>query len=89
MRIGIVEDDLGLGKALQLALQEAAHDTVWVRRLAEARCLLEDPAIDAALLDLVLPDGHGFGLLRAVRRMRPALPLIVMNRPGSHGDSGS
>jgi len=78
MKLCLVEDDLELGRAIQAAVRDAGHDTVWVRRAAEARLLLRDPAFDGAMLDLGLPDGDGFEVLLDTRRRRPSLAVIVI-----------
>jgi two-component system, OmpR family, response regulator QseB len=77
LRVVIVEDDLQLGAALSKALEQAGYDSVWVRRLSEARAQLTlQPA--AMILDINLPDGEGFTLLTEVRQRNHELPIIVM-----------
>ncbi len=78
MKICLVEDDLELGRALQVALQDAGHETLWVRRVAEARPALGDLALDAAILDIGLPDGDGLSLLRQLRTTRSDLPVVIV-----------
>jgi two-component system response regulator QseB len=77
VRILLIEDDMQLGAALAQALQQAGFETVWVRRLAEARAQLELPAA-CAVLDINLPDGEGFTLLEQLRGTGSALPVIIM-----------
>ncbi len=77
MRVLLVEDDLQLGAALARALEQAGFESVWVRRLAEAREQLRaGPA--AVVLDVNLPDGEGFSLLSEVRRSGDRVPVLVM-----------
>ena len=78
MKICLVEDDLELGHSLQALLQDHGHDVVWVRRLSEARYWLEQKAFAALVLDLSLPDGHGFELLRSVRATDRQQPILVI-----------
>jgi two-component system, OmpR family, response regulator QseB len=81
----LVEDDLQLGAALARALEQARFETVWVRRLAEARERLAlQPA--AAVLDINLPDGEGFALLDELRRDGGRLPVLVMTARDSLAD---
>lgn len=86
MRICLLEDDLVLGRSLQAVLQQAHHEVVWVRRLAEARQQLAEPRLDALLLDLGLPDGHGMTLLREVRAKDSRLPVLVITARDSIED---
>src|SRR5256885_12853135 len=70
MKLLLVEDDLDLGNGVRLALQDQRFDVTWVRRIAEARPLLDQGACDLLVLDLGLPDGDGLSLLARVRRER-------------------
>jgi two-component system, OmpR family, response regulator QseB len=77
MQILLVEDDLQLGAALAQSLQQVQFETVWVRRLAEARArTLLQPA--AVILDINLPDGEGFTLLNELRQAGRPIPVLVM-----------
>ncbi len=78
MRLLLVEDDIDLGAALQRALRDEGYDTIWVRRLQEARTQLERPQFACLILDINLPDGEGFSLLTAIRAQKDPLPVIVM-----------
>jgi two-component system, OmpR family, response regulator QseB len=85
VRILLVEDDLQLGAALAQALQQAGFESVWVRRLAEARAQIsQQPA--AAILDINLPDGEGFALLEDLRRAGTQLPILIMTARDSLAD---
>jgi two-component system, OmpR family, response regulator QseB len=78
MRILLVEDDNDLGVALLRALRDEGYDTIWVRRLQEARAQLERSDFSCLILDINLPDGEGFTLLSALRSNKQMTPVIVM-----------
>ena len=78
MKLLLVEDDLDLGNGVRLALQDQRFDVTWVRRIAEARPLLDQGACDLLVLDLGLPDGDGLSLLARVRRERKDLPILIL-----------
>ncbi|MBO0986418.1 response regulator [Delftia sp. SD018] len=78
MKLLLVEDDLDLGNGVRLALQDQRFDVTWVRRIAEARPLLDRGACDLLVLDLGLPDGDGLSLLARVRRERKDLPILIL-----------
>ncbi len=78
MHILIIEDDLDLGFALQQALQAEGISSVWLRRVADAPRNAIDPEFDCILLDIALPDGNGFDLLKRWRAAGVTLPVIMI-----------
>jgi two-component system response regulator QseB/two-component system response regulator BasR len=78
MHILLIEDDLDLGRALQAALKVEGLTSEWLRRAADAPRLVDASAVDCVLLDLTLPDGHGFDLLTRWRRAGVVVPIIVI-----------
>ena len=78
MRVMLVEDDLQLGAALHRAFELNGFESVWVRRLKEARAFVEQAAPSVIVLDLGLPDGEGLTLLRFIRGREAAVPVIVL-----------
>jgi two-component system response regulator QseB len=78
MHILIIEDDLDLGLALQQALKAEGLSSEWLRRVADAPRSFEGQSYDCVLLDLSLPDGTGFQLLKQWRRQGVTVPIIVI-----------
>lgn len=78
MHILLIEDDLGLGHALQAALHTEGHSSTWLRRANDAPWQLDPAAQDAVLLDQTLPDGDGRQLLTRWRHQGSAVPVIVI-----------
>lgn len=78
MKICLIEDDLALGRALQLALQDAGEEVLWVRRAADARHWIDEQPFDAVLLDLGLPDGSGIDVLRDLRGAGHTVPILII-----------
>lgn len=78
MNLCLIEDDLELGRAVQAALTDAGHQVAWTRTAALARQVLQEQAPDGVVLDLGLPDGNGFDLLRELRSRHSSLPVIVI-----------
>ncbi len=75
-----IDDDPVVGKVLKVTLGLAGHEVQVVTDLSEAYDALGDSRYDLILLDLNLPDGSGFDLLRHVRETlnRPT-PVIVLS----------
>lgn len=74
----IVEDDPILAKNLQLNLQLDGYEVLWARSLREARELERTRLLDLIVLDLNLPDGHGFELLAQAKKNPRQTPVIVL-----------
>ena len=77
MRILLVEDDVVLGGSLQRALEQARHAVDWVNCTQQATPLIGSADYDLLILDLGLPDRCGTELIRALRRQRNPVPILV------------
>jgi len=72
MRILIVDDDVGVRRAVGRLLRSAGHEPCFAAGVRQALAALGDAAaVDRpalALVDLHLGDGHGTEVLRAIRQ---------------------
>jgi DNA-binding NtrC family response regulator len=85
-QILIVEDKDSLRAMLRHALERQGHSVLEARDQPEAvRLLQQNPAI--VLSDLRLPEGDGFGVLRASKEFDADTPVIVMTAYGSIEDA--
>ncbi|MDE2343359.1 MAG: response regulator transcription factor [Betaproteobacteria bacterium] len=78
MRILVVEDDRTLGKAMSASLENAGFAVDWVGRVAEAQHMLGGEHFDAIVLDLGLPDGDGYAVVRALRQNGATSPVLIL-----------
>jgi len=85
----IVEDKDSLRAMLRLALEAQGHTVVEARNEPEALKALQTTRLGVVLSDLRLPEGDGFGVLRAAKELDPELPVIVMTAFGSIQDAVS
>ena len=83
----IVEDKDSLRTMLRHALEAQGHTVIEVRDQPEAVAALRTGRPGLVLSDLRLPDGDGFGVLRAAKELDPELPVIVMTAFGSIQDA--
>lgn len=83
----LVEDKDSLRAMLRHALEAQGHAVVEARDQAEATNALRDVRPGVVLTDLRLPQGDGFGVLRAAKELDPELPVIVMTAYGSIQDA--
>jgi DNA-binding response OmpR family regulator len=79
-RVLLVEDDRSLGRTLAQRLEKERLDVVWAQTIAEAQKHLAEPW-DLAILDVMLPDGSGFGLAREIKRttLTPVMFMTALN----------
>ncbi|MCX7627881.1 MAG: EAL domain-containing protein [Methylophilaceae bacterium] len=80
MHILLVEDNPGDARLLTLMLQEASpeHRLVHVDSLARALETVRGMPYDVILLDLSLPDSHGYQTFWRMHEAAPGMPIIVM-----------
>src|SRR5256885_4696655 len=72
---------------LRHALEAQGHTVVEARDQPEAVQALQSGRPAVVLTDLRLPEGDGFGVLRAAKELDPELPVIVMTAFGSIQDA--
>src|SRR6266699_4690321 len=71
---------------LRLAIEGQGHTVIEARDQPEAILALQQrPAV--VMTDLRLPQGDGFGVLRAAKELDPELPVVVMTAFGSIQDA--
>ena len=72
---------------LRHALEAQGHTVIEARDQPEAVAALQTAYPAVVLSDLRLPDGDGFGVLRAAKDLDPELPVVVMTAFGSIQDA--
>jgi EAL domain-containing protein (putative c-di-GMP-specific phosphodiesterase class I) len=77
-RVLIVEDDRGLLEAYADILLDAGFDVTSVMDGAGALRALLDESYDVVLSDVVMPDGTGVDVLRAVRERDLDVPVVLV-----------
>ena len=86
-QILIVEDKDSLRTMLRHALERQGHAVLEARDQPEALRVLQQHQPALVLSDLRLPDGDGFGVLRASKEIDADVPVIVMTAYGSIEDA--
>jgi DNA-binding NtrC family response regulator len=72
---------------LRHALERPGHTVLEARNQPEAVQLMQQNQPAVVLSDLRLPEGDGFGVLRASKEIDPDVPVIVMTAYGSIEDA--
>jgi two-component system KDP operon response regulator KdpE len=80
-RVLVVDDERQILRALKVILRDAGYDVIEATTVEEAldRAAVRPP--DAAILDLVLPDGSGVDLCRRLREWS-TMPILVLSAVG-------
>lgn len=86
MHLLMIEDDDALSSGLAEALASDGVSIAIARDLAAGRDALRatlaapaSPEFDLVVLDLMLPDGTGYDLLRSIRLSAPDLPVLILS----------
>jgi len=77
-RVLAVDDEMLILRGLKLVLREAGFEPVAAATASEALDLVSLRPPDAAIVDLVLPDGDGVEICREIRTWSQ-MPLIVLS----------
>jgi CheY-like chemotaxis protein len=75
----VLDDSPHLLESLSRGLRALGTDPVGAETLAQGRALVAERALDAALVDVVLPDGDGLTFAVELARSHPRTRVIVMS----------
>ena len=83
-RLLLVDDEARIRRVLRLAFEDEGYQVLEATNGAEALAVLRRDPPDVVLLDLMLPDQHGFGVCREIRRDSDVPVIMVTARTDSH-----
>jgi DNA-binding response OmpR family regulator len=78
LRVLLVEDDMLLGKAVKIGLEQQGHSVDWVRDGQNAEVFATANEYNAMLLDLGLPKQDGMSVLANLRRQGWTAPVLII-----------
>jgi signal transduction histidine kinase len=78
MRVLLVEDNNDDALLIEEALSDTAIQIERAERLSTALEKLANGGLEAVLLDLSLPDGHGLDTIGRLRSQAPGAPIVVL-----------
>ena len=81
MRVLVVDDEPQIVRALKVILREAGFQPVAAETASQALDLAALQPPDAAIIDLVLPDGDGVEVARKLREWSE-MPILVLSAVG-------
>jgi two-component system KDP operon response regulator KdpE len=80
-RILVCDDETQILRALRVILRDAGFEVVTAQTAEEALDAAALKAPDAAILDLILPDGNGIDVCRSIREWSQ-MPILVLSAVG-------
>ena len=78
-RILVADDQVGIRRAIQRALERDGHDIILAVDGLEAAHAIREAGADLALIDINMPKMDGIELLAAFKAVAPAMPVVVMS----------
>jgi two-component system OmpR family response regulator len=85
-RVLVVDDDARLYELLASYLEQNGMSPAHAASGRRALELLEREAFDAVLLDVMMPEMDGLGVLSRVRARWPSLPVLMLTAKGDETD---
>jgi two-component system copper resistance phosphate regulon response regulator CusR len=82
MEILVVEDEEAIADFLERGLEAEGYTVLTAADGVEGERLALDGGVDMVILDRMLPGRDGIEVLAAIRRAKPALPVIVLTAKG-------
>ncbi|WP_439543465.1 response regulator [Hyphomicrobium sp.] len=86
MRVLVVEDDAVLQNGLTVGLGIHGISADAVGTCADALAALATTTFDGVVLDVMLPDGSGFDVLRELRQRNDTVPVLLLTARDSVAD---
>jgi len=86
MRILVVEDDAATRDLLQRSLEDAGHEVTVVERCEDGLRWGLDGPCELAIVDVMLPDGSGLDLCRALHAGGLRAPILFLTARGEVED---
>lgn len=84
--IVIVEDNETLARGLRSNLEFEGHQVILAPTAGEGSRRAREPGVDLVILDLMLPDGDGYRVLRDLRESGVQTPVLILSALGEETD---
>ena len=84
-RVLVVDDERQILRALRVILRDAGYEVTTAETAEQALDTLALRAPEAAILDLILPDGNGVDVCRSIREWSE-MPVIVLSAVGDEAE---
>lgn len=88
LSILVADDEDGIRSLLEHWLSEAGHNVQSVDCGQQAMRLLQQESFDVVITDVVMPDGDGFELIPAIRKIQPNARILAISGGGRYIPGG-
>jgi DNA-binding response OmpR family regulator len=78
----LVEDELHIAQGLIFNLEQEGYHVIHAATAREAEAALEETDFALLILDIMLPDGNGLNICRAVRERDGRIPILILTALG-------
>jgi DNA-binding response OmpR family regulator len=85
-RILLIEDNESLARGLRNNLEYEGHEVLVAATAEEGLARTGDEGLDLVILDLMLPDGDGYRVLRRMRETGRDTPVLILSALGEEAD---
>jgi len=82
MNVLVVDEDVGVRNFLCDTMRKLGHDVAGVSTGRQAVDHVKQNHVDLSYIDENLPDGDGFRVLWAMRKIRPKMGGVMLSRVG-------
>ncbi len=79
----VVDDEVSIADGLRLTLESEGYSVRIAGSVATALSVITQTDVQAAVLDLMLPDGDGLSLCRELKKRDPTIEVVIVTAYGS------
>jgi CheY-like chemotaxis protein len=74
----VADDNRGFAELCRALLEDAGHDVITAYSGLAAIAVVEQQDVDAAVLDVLIPEISGDAVAERLRQLRPGMPIVLM-----------
>lgn len=86
MRVLVAEDELKVASFIKQGLEEHGYEVTVVYEGNFAKRFGIEQEFDLIMLDVILPQMNGFEVCKAIREVRPQVPILMLSALGTTDD---
>jgi DNA-binding response OmpR family regulator len=86
MKVLIIEDEKELARSIKTYLSQEKYLCEWVDSYAFATEKIDLYQYDCLIVDIILPDGNGLDIIRALKKTKPNTGVIIISAKNSLAD---